>query len=67
MGDRRTLLDQVARAMEPEAWAEYDAGKGRCTNQSGWKCLDSLDHAAKALDFLEGKKLLKGVWTDVVP
>lgn len=50
--DREALGVALSRAMEPEAWAEYDAGGGRCSNQAGFKCLESLEHAGAALDHL---------------
>lgn len=58
---RGELYDELARAMEPKAWAEYDEGHGVCTNQAGWKCLESLEQAIRAITFLEKKGYLNGV------
>ncbi len=42
------LRDLIARAMYPEEWAEFDAGNGVCSNNSGWKILESIKLAAAA-------------------
>ena len=57
--ERHALLEEMARAMEPEAWAEYDAGNGRCTNQAGWKCMDTMVHAASAIEVLVAKGIIE--------
>lgn len=53
--DRMELGDQLARAMEPDAWAEYDEGNGICSNAAGWACLESIGHATRVLDLLAEK------------
>jgi hypothetical protein len=50
---------ELAKAMEPEAWAEYDAGNGVCTNDAGWKCLATITYATRVLDHLKKAGLLK--------
>lgn len=42
-------MNKLARAMDPEAWAEYDAGQGTCNNQAGWKCLDTIRYAQRLI------------------
>jgi len=42
-------IDNLARAMSPDAWAEYDAGNGVCTNSAGWECIDTIKKAQKLL------------------
>lgn len=42
-------IEKLARAMEPEAWAEYGAGDGVCTNDAGWKCMDSVKTAQRLI------------------
>jgi len=42
-------VTKIARAMEPEAWAEYDAGDGTCANEDGWKCIDSIKAAQRLI------------------
>lgn len=49
---RTELGGRLCRALEPEAWEEYDAGNGVCSNQAGWKCLASVEAAARAMDLL---------------
>lgn len=47
--DEQVAMDKIARAIEPEAWAEYDAGNGVCSNQSGWACKDSIIQAQRLM------------------
>jgi hypothetical protein len=42
-------MDKIARAMEPEAWAEYYAGNGTCTNQAGFACIGSIRSAQRLI------------------
>lgn len=58
--DKMELGDELSRAMELEAWTEYDAGNGKCSHQSFWKILTSLDHATIVLGVLEEKGLING-------
>lgn len=53
--NRMELGDELARAMEPEAWAEYDEGNGICSNAAGWKCLESINHVAAVMNLLARK------------
>lgn len=42
-------VDRMARAMDPEAWGEYDDGDGRCSNGAGHACNQSIRHAQRLL------------------
>ncbi len=44
--------DLLARLMEPEAWAEYDAGNGVCSNGAGWKVMASLEAANRIIFYI---------------
>lgn len=52
---REALGMRIARAIAPDAWAEYDHGKGRCTIESGARVLESISAAARVLDTLESE------------
>lgn len=43
------VMDKLARAIEPDAWAEYDAGNGRCSNEAGWDCMSSIKQAQRLM------------------
>jgi hypothetical protein len=53
--DRDKFGEEIARAMEPTAWAEYDAGKGVCSNGAGQRVLHSMVRAGLVLRLLEKK------------
>lgn len=42
-------LDVLAREIEPEAWAEYDAGNGVCSRMAGTAALHSITVAKNVL------------------
>lgn len=46
------IRDGMARAMCPDAWAEYDAGNGVCSNMAGHACVESISHASRAYRYL---------------
>jgi hypothetical protein len=52
------LLMQTARILDPTSWAEYARNKGRVTNATGWRCLETLEMA---------KNLLKAGYRDCGP
>lgn len=52
------LADKIARAIAPIAWAEFDAGKGVCSNSSGWACMASVDAAGKVLALLVAEGII---------
>jgi len=52
------FIDEIARQMERSAWAEYDAGNGKCTNESGWRLHESLEHAQVAVAYLRDNGFL---------
>lgn len=43
----RARADLLARLIAPEAWKEYDAGNGQCTNAAGATCIESLKAAQR--------------------
>lgn len=47
--EEQTAMDKIARAIEPNAWAEYDAGNGTCSNMAGWACMDSIKQAQRLM------------------
>lgn len=53
-------IDWLARLIAPEAWAEYDAGRGRCSNMAGWACLDSLRAAQRIVAAEDKAPALRG-------
>ena len=42
-------IDLIARVIEVEAWAEYDAGHGRCSNMSGTAIVASIKTAKRLI------------------
>ncbi len=42
-------LMQIAKTLEPEAWAEYVQENGSVANMTGWACLDSIRYAKRLL------------------
>ena len=50
--EREAFGMKLAKAIEPEAWQEFDAGNGVCSNDAGWKCKDSIYAARRVMDML---------------
>lgn len=53
--DREAIGEEIARAIAPDEWAEFDAGKGTCTNGAFWKIKDSMFAACIAMNVLSEK------------
>src|SRR3546814_7852602 len=52
--DRRGHVEnQLARRLDPVAWAEFDDGNGTCSHQAGAACMNSLKQAAGILPLME--------------
>lgn len=47
--EEEAAIDKIARALEPDAWVEYDAGNGVCTNTAGWTCVASIKAAQRLI------------------
>lgn len=43
------LVSQLAHEIEPEAWQEYDEGRGTCSNMSGVRVMESLSIASRLI------------------
>lgn len=43
----------IARAICPDSWAEYEAGKGTCANMDGWAVVESVHAAGRIMTALE--------------
>ena len=48
----------LARAMDPEAWEEFDEGDGVCTNEAGLRIKTTIEHSVKVLYKLEEMGLI---------
>jgi hypothetical protein len=47
---RQIAGNAIARCLQPEAWAELDAGKGVCSAHAGWDIKDSIKQAAALMN-----------------
>ena len=48
------VIDKIARALEPDAWAEFHAGKSVCTNMAGMACVSSIRQAQRLIRAFPG-------------
>ena len=51
--ERQDFGEMLCRAIAPDAWAEYDDGKGVCTNSAGFRIVESINAAGRIIAVLE--------------
>jgi hypothetical protein len=49
---KRFVRQKIADAIEPDAWKEFRAGKGTCSNMAGRACLESIYAANRVMKVL---------------
>jgi hypothetical protein len=47
--DKSELGDKIAREIAPDAWKEFDQGKGVCSNSAGFACIESIKAAGRVI------------------